>query len=58
MAYRIVDALFSLFTVHAARSQGNLDGDTPCTFQVKDDHKPIMLMKPIEVIRKELSGIN
>ena len=55
MTYRGADALFA---VAGTRSQGNLDADTPCTPQVKDDHKPIMLMKPIDVIRKELSGIN
>ncbi|XP_043213756.1 actin-binding Rho-activating protein-like [Amphibalanus amphitrite] len=41
-----------------ARKYGFVYFEGEMLYQVKDDHKPIMLMKPIEVIRKELSGIN
>jgi len=41
-----------------ARKYGLLFFEGEMLYQVKDDNKPIMLLKPIETIKKELSGIN
>ncbi|XP_037075018.1 actin-binding Rho-activating protein-like [Pollicipes pollicipes] len=41
-----------------ARKYGLLYFEGEMLYQVRDDDKPIMLLKPIEKLRQELSGLN